>query len=263
MEDDPGDTLRKRFRIAGGNLKLLVHPLEVEVAKDKMCSVTLDQMDAIEDIIVEEKPRLVVFDPLLGYMGERRDIHRSNQTRPVLSQLARIAQTHGTAILGIRHLKKNRSGSLAVDAGLGTADLTAAARSVLLLGKHPDNPRQRIVAHTKGNLDLEGGSLVFDIFQQQLHWVGTTLITADDLVSPHAPGRPSEKLQSGVTLIEDLARQHKGVIDLEVLRVAADELDISPKTIERARKVLKAKPGQRGKTRYITVPGIKPQRDLF
>ena len=56
--------------------------------------------------------------------------HRSNETRPILDGLAKLAEKHHVAVLILRHASKNGSGR-AIYRGLGSIDFTGAVRCEL------------------------------------------------------------------------------------------------------------------------------------
>jgi hypothetical protein len=62
--------------------------------------------------------------------------------------------------------------------GLGSIDLTAAARSVLLAGWDPDDHSRRAIAHIKSNLAPEGPAVGYTINEQGFLWTGPSDLTA-------------------------------------------------------------------------------------
>lgn len=63
----------------------------------------------------------------------------------MVAAVADLAAEYGTAIVAIRHLRKSPA-VRAIYRGLGTVDLAAAARSVLLIAEHPHDPALRAMA---------------------------------------------------------------------------------------------------------------------
>jgi hypothetical protein len=106
----------------------------------------------LEEDIQEVEARLVVIDPLMAFLDGTVNSWRDQDVRAVLAPLAALAERTGAAILILRHLNK-ASGMSAIQRGGGSIGIIAAARSGLLVAKHPDNPDQeRVLASTKSNL---------------------------------------------------------------------------------------------------------------
>ena len=70
---------------------------------DKVLSL-LDER--IEKAIKEKHTRLIILDPLQGYLGTDTDMNRANEIRPIFRRLGEIAQETGCAVVLIEHLNK-------------------------------------------------------------------------------------------------------------------------------------------------------------
>jgi hypothetical protein len=141
---------------------------------------------------------MIAFDPFQAYFGKDVDMHRANQTRPVLDALDNLCRTHNCTPLFIRHIGK--SAREAIYAGLGSIDITGVMRSVLFLGQDPENENRRIIAHAKMNGGRIGQSLAYrmvstnhDILTDNgtvtveapvLKWDGLSSLKANDLSMP-------------------------------------------------------------------------------
>ena len=124
------------------------------------------------------RAKLVIVDPIQSYLGPAVDLHRSNETRPVMDGLVRLAEEHDCAILLLRHLSKQNGGK-AIHRGLGSIDLTGAVRSEMLAGSSPDNPSARALCHIKTNLSENGPTLGYAIDGEGCFaWTGRSEITA-------------------------------------------------------------------------------------
>ncbi|BCK01328.1 hypothetical protein bsdcttw_43680 [Anaerocolumna chitinilytica] len=107
--------------------------------------------ERLEQAIAETKAKLVILDPIQTYIGSDVDMHRANEIRFVLKRLGIIAEKYGCAIVLIGHMNK-ASGSKSTYRGLGSIDIQATVRSVLLVAKIPDKPNIRIMAQDKSVL---------------------------------------------------------------------------------------------------------------
>ena len=89
----------------------------------------------IESLIVDNQPKLIVFDPIMSYMGANTDIYRDNAVRSVLEPLNKLSVQHNTAVVLVRHLKKEKEGSTSIYHGVGSIAFSALARSVVSVHK--------------------------------------------------------------------------------------------------------------------------------
>ena len=63
----------------------------------------------LEEAIIQTKARLVVLDPIQGFLGADVDMHRANEIRPVMKRVAVLAEKYQCAIILIGHMNKNSS----------------------------------------------------------------------------------------------------------------------------------------------------------
>jgi DNA repair protein RadA/Sms len=132
-EDGLGDTLKPRLNALEADTSRVF-------AVDEPLVFDETGLLYLEAGITDHKPAIVLIDPLFAYTGGKMDIHRANECRGMTAKLAEIAENQKCAILAIRHLGKSRGNGFALNAGIGSIDITAAARSVLLAGIDPNNP---------------------------------------------------------------------------------------------------------------------------
>jgi hypothetical protein len=157
-ENPMAEVVRPRFDLLGGDparLFLLKGTLWAEDGEEQRGAITLADVQILDKAISETHARLVIVDPIQSYLGAGVDLHRSNETRPVLDGLAKLAEKHGCAILLLRHLSK-QSGGKAIHRGLGSIDLSGAVRSEMLAGSLPDDPEARALVHIKSNVGPYG-----------------------------------------------------------------------------------------------------------
>lgn len=152
-EDGLGDTIKPRLLAAGADCS------RVLVIDDREQPLTMLDI-RLEEAIVQTKARLVVLDPIQGFLGEEVDMHRANEIRPLMKRVAVLAEKYHCAIILIGHMNKNSNGKSSYR-GLGSIDFQAAARSVLIVGRIKDEPEIRVVCHVKSSLAPEGKSIAF------------------------------------------------------------------------------------------------------
>lgn len=136
----------------------------------------------IEKAVQEIQAVTVVFDPLQAFLGERVDMFKANQTRPVLAKLFEMCDHADCSCIIIAHTGKSSFDKSPVNRSLGSVDIPAAMRSVLQVIHNPDNEDERIAIHVKCSNAPKGKSLVYTIGDRGgIRWEGYSDITGEDL----------------------------------------------------------------------------------
>lgn len=244
-EDGLADTLRPRLDAVSADASRVM-------ALGEPLTLDTSGMIKLEAAIIEYNPKLVIIDPLFAYTGGKTDIHRANECRAISAPLAAIAERQGCAIIAVRHLGKSRGGGHALNAGIGSIDFVAAARSVLLAGQEPNDPTKRAVVQTKNNLAPIGEAVGYTIEGGKFYWTGASTLTAGVILS-----MPSDEEERG-TLAEAkdflLAALSGGTRDSKALKDEARQAGVSGRTLFRAKKALKVK------AEKIGLPGTDGQK---
>jgi hypothetical protein len=236
-EDGLGDTLRPRLDAVGADVSRIYALAE---------PLTLDAIGLIklENAIMNHAPALVVIDPLFAFTGGKVDIHRANEARTITAPLATIAERQGCAIVAISHLNKSRDGGNSNNAGIGSIDFHAAARSVLLVGKDPDDESKRALCQTKNNLAMIGEPQGYKIKGGQFFWTGTSDLTARRILSfagdTDERDAQAEAVEFLRTVLKDGPRPAKEV------KAEAMQAGLTEQNLRTARARLKIKPTKEG-----------------
>ena len=151
-EDGLGDTIKPRLLAAGADCS------KVLVIDDSDQPLTMADV-RLEEAIVQTKAKMVVLDPIQGFLGADVDMHRANEIRPLMKRIAVLAEKYHCAVILIGHMNKNSNGKSSSYRGLGSIDFQAAARSVLIVGRVKDEPEVIVICHTKSSLAPEGTSI--------------------------------------------------------------------------------------------------------
>lgn len=225
-EDGLGDTVKPRLMEAGADLTKVMN-----IVEDERSLTLLDER--IEKAIVQTGARLMILDPIQGYLGDRVDMNRANEIRTVLKNVAAVAERTGCAIVLVGHLNK-ASGSSSAYRGLGSIDFRAAARSVLLVGRLKKEPHVRVIVHDKSSLAAEGQSLAFSIGTEDgFHWLdGYNDISSEVLLAGIAA---ETKTAAAEELIRDMLSGGEKVLCQNIFS-AAKEQGISVRTVNEAKK---------------------------
>jgi hypothetical protein len=176
VEDDPG-VLRGRIEAAGGNLDKC-HFFE------NPTGLTFISPE-VEAAVKQVNAKMVIFDPFQNFLGAGVDMNKSNQTRPVLSELFDMANRNDVSIVIIAHISKAGGGFSPANRSLGSVDIPAAMRSILHIERNPDNEKENLVFHVKCSNAMCGKTIAYTIGGEKggVTWNGFSEKTLDDLYS--------------------------------------------------------------------------------
>ena len=91
-EDGLADTIKPRLLAANADCS------KVLVIDDSDMPLTM--RDArLEQAIIETNAKLVVLDPIQGFLGADVDMHRANEIRPIMKHISELAEKYKCAII--------------------------------------------------------------------------------------------------------------------------------------------------------------------
>lgn len=172
-EDSIASTIKKRFRMLRGDesrfevidsVLARVPAGRQNQTEDRIQSLSLsDHLEYLDQYLTDHPlVAAIALDPLAAFLG-KVDAHRYNEVRAVLTPVAKLAEKHQVAIIGINHLNKG-DGSNAMNRSMGSMAFVAAARSSWLVSRDPKEKDRRLFTEMKGNLrDREVGGLAFRV----------------------------------------------------------------------------------------------------
>jgi len=242
-EDGLADTIKPRLLSVGADCSrvLVIDENEVEL--------TLSD-ERLEQAIKKTNAKVIVLDPIQAYLGGDVDMHRANEIRPIMKRLALLAERTDCAVILIGHMNK-MGGAKSAYRGLGSIDIRAAVRSVLVVGRVKDEPTLRIVAHDKSNLAPEGKSIAFELDPDTgFAWKGYCETTVDELLCGN--GSLLSKTAQAEKLLKDLLTE--GEMLSEEITNQAKELDISNRTLKIAKQNIGVKSFRKGDKWYSSLP---------
>ena len=196
-EDDADDTVLPRFLRAGGdpnNLTFIDESKKALTFADERIIEALKQTDA----------KLLVLDPLSAYIGEC-GLNQANEVRPQFNHLIKAAREKGCAIVIVDHMNK-ASQSKAIYRTPGTIDVVGAARSSLIIGRHPELDDVRIMVQQKSNLAPTGNAISFSVSEAGITFLEELKMTADELLASTSVqiGRPAIKTEGAVEFMKEM-----------------------------------------------------------
>ena len=242
-ENDPNKVLRPRAEAMGADLTRLYFQDGASYAMGD---------EELAALCRSLHPALIVFDPIQSYLGQGVQMNRAEQVRPLLDALGALAKELDMAVVLISHMSKPGPGvSSALDRLLGSSDFRNAARSILIVGRDPDHPDTRVVAHAKNSLGVPGESQQYHICENgTVAYDGPCSLTADRIIRETGEGQPRTRPAAALgTAVEVLDRQLSfvgWVEHAEVERLCARH-GFSERTMRRAREALGLKVQRAGK----------------
>lgn len=188
-EDGYADTIKPRLEPMIPNFDNILMIDEEKEALD-----LLD--DRIEQTMERHRPALMVFDPLQAYLGADVDMHRANEVRPILAHVGRLAEKYECAVIFIMHNSKMGSNQ-ALYRALGSIDIPAIARSMLIMGNDPEDKTQKLVCHEKSSLAEHGQTIKFHIAPEfgGIVFDGFSDLQADDILNVRSKTRDKPSVE--------------------------------------------------------------------
>lgn len=236
-ENDPNKVLRPRAEAMGADLDRLYFQSGANLCMNEQ---------ELFDICRAYRPGLVVFDPIQSYLGQGVQMNRAEQVRPLMDSLNALAKELDMAVLLISHMSKPGPGVCsALDRLLGSSDFRNAARSILIVGRDPQDPDKRVFAHAKNSLGVEGPSQRYHITPRgTVCYDGECDLSADRILQESAAartaGRSGSSLRAAMDALER-ALSFVGWVDYaEVERLCAAG-GFSQRTMRRAKDALELK----------------------
>lgn len=256
-EDGLSDTIKPRLTMLGANHdNVYIIEGQQRDGDENIEPVSMQDLDVLRKAMEKIRPALLVFDPLQGYLGPNVDMNQANKTRPVLTGILRLAEEFNCAVVIIRHLNKQSAGKASYR-GMGSIDFTAAARTVLLIGKDPDNEQRRVIVPTKCNISFEGVTVAFELDKENgFSWLGKAELTAEELLYPESKDggqdREQNRFDEAAEFLHDILADGKKLI--KNVKAEAKAADIKEITLRRARESIGVKTFKKGEDWFWMLP---------
>jgi hypothetical protein len=267
-EDDPAAVIRPRLDAAGADCSMVDFFPRVQTGADAWRLPTLpDDLELLaEQIPDDRRPRLVVVDPLMAFVGSQYDSNKDADIRHCLHRAAESVRSLGAALLVVRHLNKMNLAP-ALYRGGGSIGIIGAARIAMTVGHDPGDRQKWVLANNKNNLAPKPLSLVYRVESDaenecgKIEWLGESDLTPDEILA-HDAGRPShrpaDRLVEAVTFLrEQLAG---GNVPSDELDALAEKKGIRNRTLKAARKELSVEAFRIGSEWFCRLP---PDPDII
>lgn len=240
-EDGLRDTVRPRLDAAGADPER-VAALDWVPAGEEGEGGRLPTVADLNDLhaaIRRMRAALVIVDPLTAFLGREVDAHRDTDVRSALNGLADLADASEVTVAAIRHLNKS-GGANPLYRGGGSIGFIGAARAGFLVAEAPDDPEARVLACTKQNLAPKPPSRTYrpevaDNGRLRITWEGESEHGARGLLETPTGKERTARDEAAEFLAEELAA---GPRPVGKLKEAADDLGLSWRTVQRAKRDL-------------------------
>ncbi len=242
-EDGMADTIKPRLEQAGAKCDRVAYIIDDDIA------LTLAD-GRIERAIQETSASLFIVDPLQAFIPPDSDMLSATKMRSVLRKLANIAERNSCAVVLIGHMNKG-NGAKSLYRGLGSIDIAAIARSVLMISRDQSDPEVRYMRPIKTSLAAEGPSIAFSFSADgSLKWQGQCEINASKRKDSDK-GKAIKKQKAFSKMIQMLEVQD---LPAKEVYAALAELGIGSRTVEKAKKELKIRTYRSGGCWYWGLP---------
>lgn len=173
-EDGIGDTIKKRLRICGANMR------NIFTVTSNKTQLLFDSQE-IEEYMRDVKPDLMIFDPFQAYISSEIDMNAPNKTREQMGHIVDLAQKYDVAVVIICHFNKNGKGD-AITRVLGSTDIMGSCRSYIALGNVPGEDDVKFMSHEKSSLEKKGKTILFEIDPDRggIVYLGENMLSMDD-----------------------------------------------------------------------------------
>lgn len=228
-EENAGDTIKPRFESCGADCTRIGF-----INEELHEGLTLDD-DRIGRMITEFRPRLVVIDPIQAYLGSNSDLMMATRARKLMRRLSFWASENKCAIVLIGHLSKS-DGKKDLYRSFGSIDVVAAARSVLMVERDPEDCDLRVVKQVKNNLAPTGDNLFFSLTREDgFKWVSNDSGNCD-LTLKMKQNLPKNKHELAAILIKDTLAE--GDVESTRIQGIMKKYGIGSKTMQETKERL-------------------------
>lgn len=242
-EDSAADTIKPRLISADADCDRIAFIVEEEE------TLTLTD-ERIEKTIKDTGAKLFILDPIQAFIPPDSDMLSVTKMRGTMRKLANIAEKYQCAIVLIGHMNKAAAGKN-MYRGLGSIDIAAIARSILMVARDEANPQVRYVFPVKSSLAPEGSAIGFRIgTDSKIEWLGKCEINTKQFEDDCGIKMNKSELAKRY-LVELLS---EGDMLGRDVYAKLEDLDIKSRTVETAKKELGIKTYRKGKAWYWKLP---------
>lgn len=249
-EDGMADTIKPRLVQAGADCEKVAYIIDDDIM------LTLED-GRIESSIRETGARVLIVDPLQAFIPSDIDMQNATKMRSILRKLATTAERTRCAIILIGHMNKDSSAKN-LYRGLGSIDIAAISRSVLMIARDAERPELRYMYPVKSSLAPEGSAIAFSfqagggiVWQGQYELDPLALHNGTTFKTTKQDKARAELLR----ILEHGARPAKEIFD------ALAGIGVGSRTVEKVKQEMQIVTYRSGKRWFWTLPKNIENRD--
>ncbi len=243
-EDSAADTIKPRLEQAGANCNRVAYIIDDDIA------LTLED-GRIETAIQQTGANVFIIDPIQAFIPPDADMQSATRMRSMLRKLAGIAERNQCAVILVGHMSKG--GSKSLYRGLGSIDIVAIARSVLMVARDEYRPCIRYMYPIKSSLAPEGCAIAFSFKEGGgLEWQGRYNLNTAELIESDTV-KTSKREKARAKLIQML---EPGPKPAKEVYAGLAELGVGSRTVEKVKKELQIYTVRSGGCWYWSLPRI-------
>lgn len=231
-EDGLADTVRPRIDAHGGDASQVEILTAIQDKHSERPFNLSRDLAALDEVLRRLRPKLLGIDPLNSYLG-KVDSYRDADIRGVLSPLLASAERYGCVLAWIAHLTKSSDVQALYRPG-ASIGFVASARVVFVVGKHPQQPEQIVLAQPKNNLAPAAPSLSYTVSDGRVCWGGVVDLTADQILRISDPEEVEVNGTADALITELRADPLVWPLDVRVAYRQGESLDVPERSLRRA-----------------------------
>lgn len=242
-EDGMADTIKPRLVQAGANCQRVAYIIDDDI------SLTLED-GRIESAITETGASVFIIDPIQAFIPPDTDMLSATKMRSVLRKLANVAERNHCAVILVGHMNKGNSAK-SLYRGLGSIDIAAIARSVLMISRDENRPDIRYMVPIKSSLAPEGAAIAFSFREGgKLEWQGRYEVNASALLDT-VTVKTTKREKARAKMIQML---EQGDTPAKQVYAGLADIGIGSRTVEKVKKELEIKTYRSGGCWYWCLP---------
>lgn len=237
-EDSVRKKLKKQLRLAGADMNNIMTPDFVSDKEGLLKDLKFGSAK-MEQFLSYYKPKLVIFDPVQGFVPPEINMGARNAMRDCMAPLIVAGEKYHITSLVICHSNK-RKGAYARDRIADSADLWDISRSVIMAGYTSDR-QIRYLSNEKNNYAKLQDTVLFSINDDGLiQKEGTTWKRDREYMQEAINSSTTEVREDCKKFILDRLAESGGTMKSDDLSVKAKAAGYSIGTLRRAKDALKA-----------------------
>ena len=159
-EDDAQAIIGPRLVAAGADMKRIEFIKGQQKGEGAIEPISIERdIDVIKSHIVDFNTKLLILDPIVTRLDDKRDSNNYRDVRTMLETLGQILQKNNAVCIGVTHF--NKSTGPIENRVIGSRAWRAVVRSLVCIHRDEENENERIVTHSKCNYGPSQQSLRF------------------------------------------------------------------------------------------------------